>query len=281
MKTNPLNSVQKTMSWVLLAALPALGCLLSWQGPRLAAHLLITLISALSFEAVMLRLRHKPVKPYLLDGSAIITAMLIVIGIPSAAPLWIGIVGAFFAIVIAKHLYGGLGHNLFNPAMVGYAILLISFPALMNQWSLSFDGISQATPLDLHQSGLGSGLVNWTLAAPIGYINIAWLIGGLLLVYLRIVDWRISLSFLASVWIFSFFEISALFLGATFVGAFFIASDPVTAPAHPTGRLVYGALAGALMILIRDHASYPDGLAFAILLSNAATPLIDYRMKSA
>jgi electron transport complex protein RnfD len=248
-----------------------------WQGPRFAVQLIITITCALLFEAIILRIRHKPIKPFITDGTAIITAILMTIGIPASAPLWVGIVGIFFAIVIAKQLYGGLGHNLFNPAMVGYAIILISFPQYMTDWHLMYDGISQATPLDLHQSGLGSPSLASPWLTPLLYTNIAWMAGGLVLVMAKVVDWRIPLSFLAAVIIVG--SNTDLLLGATMVGAFFIASDPVTAPAHPLGRLIYGAVAGALMIIIRNYASYPDGLAFAILLSNALTPLIDYRMK--
>lgn len=267
------------MLWVLIAALPALGCLFAWQGPRFALQLAVTSLCAIFFEAIILYLRKKPIQPFISDGTALITAMLMTIGIPSSAPLWVGIVGIFFAIVIAKQLYGGLGHNLFNPAMVGYAILLISFPQYMTDWKLAFDGVSQATPLDLRQSGLGTSLFAWQQITPIIYTNIAWMLGGIILVATKVVDWRIPLSFLTAALITSLFNIPDLFLGAVMVGAFFIASDPVTAPAHPDGRLIYGALAGAVTILIRNYASYPDGLAFAILLSNAATPLIDYRMK--
>lgn len=280
MNIQPSQSVRATMLWVLIAALPALGCLLVWQGPRFALQLGMTSVCALIFEATLLTLRKKSIMPFLTDGTAIVTAMLMTIGIPSSAPLWLGIVGIFFAIVIAKHLYGGLGHNIFNPAMVGYAVLLISFPQYMTDWTVLFDGISQATPLDLRQSELGSGQFAWQQYTPIAYTNFAWLLGGLTLILAKVVDWRISLSFLAAAFIASFFHISDLFLGATMVGAFFIASDPVTAPAHPYGRMIYGALAGALMMIMRNYASYPDGLAFAILLSNAATPLIDDRMKS-
>lgn len=280
MNIHPSQSVRATMLWVLMAALPALGCLLAWQGMRFALHLAITSSFAILFEAIILHLRRKPIQPFICDGTALITAMLMTIGIPSTAPLWLGIIGIFFAIVVAKQLYGGLGHNLFNPAMVGYAILLISFPQYMTDWTVHFDGISQATPLDLRQSGLGTGLFMWAHYTPIMYTNIAWLLGGLILTLAKVVDWRIPVAFLSAVWITTGFNAPDLLLGATMVGAFFIASDPVTAPAHPYGRLIYGALAGALMILIRNYASYPDGLAFAILLSNAATPLIDHRMKS-
>lgn len=289
MNTHPTQSVRTTMLWVMVAALPALGFIMAWQGPRFALQLATTSCFALLFEALILKVRHKPLAPFLSDGTALITAMLMTIGIPASAPLWIGIVGIFFAIVIAKQLYGGLGHNLFNPAMVGYAILLISFPQYMTVWQLSFDGLTQATPLDLHHSGLWGTTLSWQSAREIIHINIAWMLGGLFLMVKKIVDWRISISFLCGAVLISLIAymqghtlgVSAnLLLGATMVGAFFIASDPVTAPAHPHARLIYGALAGALMMIIRHYAAYPDGLAFAILLSNALTPLLDYRMKT-
>lgn len=275
------------MFWVIMMSLPALACLLAWQGPRFAVQLGITMGAALVFEALVLALRQKPLRPYLTDGSALITSILMCIAIPAQAPYWVSIIGIGFAIIIAKQLYGGLGHNLFNPAMFGYAVVLIAFPKYMTLWP-AFDAISQATPLDLMQSHLWPAKASWQDYRFIRYINIAWLAGGLILTASRIVDWRIPLSFLCSVLIISLIitaqghglGVSADFmLGATFVGAFFIASDPVTAPASPRGRLIYGALAGVLMMIIRHMASYPDGLAFAILISNATVPLIDHLLR--
>jgi electron transport complex protein RnfD len=242
------------------------------------------------------------------------------------------VIGTLFAVVIAKQLYGGLGQNPFNPAMVGYVVLLISFPVQMTSWlppdtlqaikpglmdSLSMvfsghtlagetmqqlqmgvDGISQATPLDTFKTGLRAGhSAEHLLAQPIysgvlaglgwQWVNVGYLVGGLFLLWKSAIRWHIpaamllSLAFCATLgWFFSPESLNSplihLFSGATMLGAFFIATDPVTASTTNRGRLIYGALIGLLVWLIRSFGGYPDGVAFAVLLANICVPLIDY-----
>ena len=241
------------------------------------------------------------------------------------------VIGTFFAIVIAKQLYGGLGQNPFNPAMVGYVVLLISFPVQMTSWlppdelratalslhdtllaifsghtsqgatlhelQMGVDGISQATPLDGFKTGLRSGSVEQVLQQPLfggalagigwQWVNLGFLAGGLFMLARRLIHWQIPFSMLAAIafcsglawWIDPAHQASPLihlFSGASMLGAFFIATDPVSASTTPKGRLIYGALIGVLVWLIRVYGGYPDGVAFAVLLANITVPLIDH-----
>lgn len=272
------------MRLVYLSALPALVLFTLWQGYYFLIHLAVASAAGFIFEAGVLALRKKPILPTLKDGSVLLTAMLLCVCIPASAPWWLSIVGMFFAIVIAKQLFGGLGHNIFNPAMVGYAVLLVSFPQYLTQWQF-VDAISRATPLDLQQTGDFVRGMSWQPYQLIISINLAWLLGGLFLIYNKLIDWRIPVSFLLAAsftaLVCSLFTSDTLPLlwqlafGATMVGAFYIATDPVTASTTHMGRWIYGALIGVLMITIRQFSAYPDGLAFAVLLANLCVPLID------
>ncbi len=239
-----------------------------------------------------------------------------------------------FAIVIAKHLYGGIGQNLFNPAMVAYVVLLISFPVQMTSWSApvslmsehvtfadalsliftgydfdglslqqvraGVDGVTMATPLDAFKTGIHTGATpSEVLSQPmfgglagIGWqwVNLAYLVGGLVMIKKRIIQWYIPVGFLGSLALFSTVfsllmpgetasPIFHLLSGATMLGAFFIATDPVSASTTVKGRLIFGALIGALVFIIRSWGGFPDGVAFAVLLANMCVPLIDYYTK--
>ncbi|SFV67875.1 Electron transport complex protein RnfD [hydrothermal vent metagenome] len=248
----------------------------------------LAIFSALFFEFIILKIRKKPYPiKTIFDGSAIITALLLALAIPSIAPWWIIIIGSFFAIVFGKQLYGGLGHNPFNPAMLAYAFLLISFPVQMTQWQSdvfmpfidsfniiylkdSIDTISSATQLESLKTHYGSSF----------FINLSFLIGGIYLFLRKVIYWHIPVAFLSSLilfaWIFNLNISFHLFTGATMLGAFFIATDYVSAATTPKGRIIYGFLIGFIIVIIRKFGNYPDGVAFAILLANICVPLIDY-----
>jgi len=321
---NPGSGVSGIMLRVLAALLPALAAYVYFFGPAILINLTLASVTALAAEAAMLRLRGYPLRYFLSDGSALLTAWLLALSIPPLAPWWLIVVGTLFAIVIAKHLYGGLGNNLFNPAMVGFAVLMISFPAHMTHWltplplahdglslaqQLSFifgeslpsgiklDAVTMATPLDTlkTQLSLGRTVSEIRDAIPIfgvlsgqGTQTIAalYLMGGLFLLQQRIITWHIPVAFL------SVFALTAalfqgvdanryaaplfhLFSGGALLGAFFIATDYVTAPTTPRGKLIFGACVGLLAYVIRVFGGYPDGVAFAVLIMNAAVPLID------
>ncbi|GAK86606.1 electron transport complex protein RnfD [Vibrio ponticus] len=268
------------------------------------------------------------------DNSALVTAWLLAIAIPPLSPWWVITIGLVFAIVIAKHLYGGIGQNPFNPAMVAYVVLLISFPVQMTSWispqelqatpismvdafSLIFtgfnveglslqqirtgiDGITMATPLDSFKTAIVAGQTaseamsqpQFGAFAGLGWqwVNLAYLIGGIALIKLRVISWQIPVSFLAGLFVMSglFMLLTPdqtaspmvhLFSGATMLGAFFIATDPVSASTTVKGRLIFGAFIGAMVFIIRSWGGFPDGVAFAVLLANMCVPLIDYYTK--
>jgi electron transport complex protein RnfD len=330
--THNRRSTGNIMLLVGLAAVPGFAAQWYFFGYGSLIQVLLATLTAWITEAAVLRLRKAPIASNLADNSALLTAILIGISLPPLAPWWLVVVGTVFAIVIAKQLYGGLGQNPFNPAMVGYVVLLISFPVQMTSWmppdtlqaikptlldSLSMvftghtlggdtmqqlqmgaDGVSQATPLDTFKTGLRAGhSADQLLAQPIysgmlaglgwQWINLGYLVGGLFLLWKNAIRWHIpvamllSLAFCATLgWIFSPETLTSptlhLFSGATMLGAFFIATDPVTASTTNRGRLIYGALIGLLVWLIRSFGGYPDGVAFAVLLANICVPLIDY-----
>lgn len=321
----PKPAVPVIMRRVLYALAPAAACHTWFFGYGLLINFAIAAIAAILAEAAVLRLRGRPTRGALRDGSAVLTAGLLVFAIPPLTPWWIPATGAVCAIVIGKQLYGGLGKNLFNPAMVGYTILLLSFPAEMTQWvpprmgdidyshlgllshfvysltgtlpaELTLDALTRATPLDLVKEGLRTGQTFSQVRAnslfgDFGGRGWEWvgnflLLGGLYLIYAGIIRWHIPVALLLglivpsiALYLFDPNQFASpgfhLFSGATLLGAFFIATDPVSAAATVRGRLIYGAAIGLMTLAIRTWGGYPDGIAFAILLMNGAVPLID------
>jgi len=312
------NSVQAIMQQVLFALIPAILTLFYFVGYSVLMQISLAIITALIAESLCLYLRKKPILSTLADFSAVLTAVLIAIAIPSIAPWWVVVNGTLFAILIAKQVYGGLGYNPFNPAMAGYVFLLISFPLPMTLWQdasifLSFsdainvlfkavaiDGLSSATVLDYTKMQLRSGESISTIQASsifgfIGdnnkeFVSLAYLIGGLFLYLKRTIRWHIPFAVLMGVFIPASIAYAIdpniysspwfhLVTGATVCAAFFIATDPVSAAASIKGRLIYGFLIGFLIFCIRTWGGYPDAVAFAILLANIAAPSIDFYLR--
>lgn len=317
------SSVSQIMLRVLLALIPGIALYVWYFGPAILVSIALASVTALATEAVMLKLRQRPLRPFLSDNSALLTAWLLALSIPSLAPWWLVVVGTAFAIAISKHLYGGLGNNPFNPAMIGYAVLIISFPVHMTHWitphgmggielsfgeqldyifngvlpdGLKLDAVTMATPLDTLKTQLHLGLsANDIRDMPIyGYlagkgsemVAIGFAIGGLYLLFIRIISWHLPFAFLASLFatagIFHLADpahyVAPLFhwfSGAAMLGAFFILTDPVTSPTTARGKLIFAAGAGLLTYLIRVFGGFPDGMAFATLLMNICVPLID------
>ncbi len=320
------------MRLVIMATIPGIFAQWYFFGWGNLIHIGIAITCALITEFIVLSLRNKPLNKYLLDGSAILTAILLGISIPALAPWWITVIGSIFAILVVKQLYGGLGHNAFNPAMAAYVLLLVSFPVQMTNWQpplsllpidLDFnnalstiftgftlegysveqlrthiDGFTMATPLDTLKTNLTLGLtldeIHRAMPMVFGenfalgweWVNAGFLLGGVFLLIKRAIHWSIPVSFLGSMLIFSFIAYSfnpdlnppTMFhwlAGGTMLGAFFILTDPVTCATSVKGRLIFGALAGFLVILIRNIGGYPDAIAFSVLLCNMAAPLID------
>ncbi len=310
---------------VMAALIPAIICYTWFFGWGLIINTFIAVLTAVASEALMLKLRQRPLRPFLGDGSAVLTGMLLAFCIPPLAPWWITVLGVAFALIVGKHLYGGLGYNPFNPAMVGYVMLLISFPLEMTSWmppyileqleigfidtlrmiflnhfpyGLTIDALSSATPLDAMKTDLG---LNKTVSeimesnALFGdFAGTGWewvgnwlLLGGVYLIYKRIISWHIPLAIIGTLFVIgSFFflmdpdtypsPLFHIFGGATILAAFFIATDPVSASTTPKGRIVYGIGIGIIIYVIRAWGGYPDAVAFAVLLMNMAAPTIDY-----
>jgi electron transport complex protein RnfD len=279
------NSVSKIMQQLLYALIPAIVVYVYFFGWNIVVNLFIASFTALTAETLMLLLRKRPLRPFLTDYSAIVTAFLLALALPPFVPWWITVLGTSFAIIVAKHLYGGLGYNLFNPAMAAYAMLLISFPLHLSDWSIILDTLSGATPLDAMKNQL-----KMTDSQAWQWISGAFLLGGIWLLYKRVITWHIPVAMLVSLIVISgiFFLINPdlypspvfhIISGATMMGAFFIATDPVTAATSNKARLIYAAGIGILIYVIRTWGAYPDAVAFAVLLMNMAAPTIDYYVK--
>ncbi|OBT13074.1 electron transport complex subunit RsxD [Vibrio sp. UCD-FRSSP16_10] len=329
--TQKRRSLPTMMLLVAICAIPGILAQTYFFGLGTIIQVAFAILVAWSLESIIMLLRGRSPFGALRDNSILVTALLFAIAIPPLSPWWITVIGLFFAVVVAKHLYGGVGQNLFNPAMVAYVVLLISFPVQMTSWltpaqisstpigatdalSLIFsgfnldgmslqqirtgvDGITMATPLDTVKTGLGNGqtlteISNSPLFSGIAgfgweWINIMFLIGGLVMIKLRVIQWYIPAGVIAGLTVTSLFlfivapgslgsPLFQLFSGATMLGAFFIATDPVSAATTVKGRLIFGALIGSLVVIIRTFGGFPDGVAFAVIIANMCVPLIDY-----
>lgn len=318
------------MRTVALATIPGVAAQVYFFGYAVLIQIALAIVTAWASEAAMLRLREKPVVLRLKDHSALVTGLLLAVAIPASAPWWIVVLGTAFAIIVVKQLYGGLGHNLFNPAMAAYVLLLVSYPQQMTSWlpptqlqyhavsgadpvcliftgyscqgfSISqikadVDGRTMATALDTLRTDLNAGkTVTESMQQPVfdsysgvgwSWINLGFLLGGLFLLQRRVIQWRIPVALLGALALTSFIAwladsdrfaspIFHLFSGGTMLAAFFIATDPVSASTTAKGRLIYGALIGVLVFVIRSFGGYPDGWAFAVMLANLSVPLID------
>ena len=317
-------SVSRTMVSVMICLSPATAFGLLQFGLPALFLFGVTVLSALAFELLCLALAGKPLLRFATDGSALLTGWLVAMTLPPWAPWWVGVAGAGIAIVIGKHAFGGLGQNLFNPAMVARAMLLVALPVEMTSWvapmgpqaspaladalAITFgsggavDAIASASPLGHMQSQRDAGLPMARIVAEgpdilqlfygfrpgsLGETSAALLLaGGVCLVLLRIITLAVPVAVLGSVallsgaaWLIDPAQFPPpqhhLVSGSLMLCAFFIATDYVTSPLTGPGKLIYGAGIGALIFVIRSFGSFPEGVAFAVLLMNACTPLID------
>ena len=306
---------QRVMLQVLLATVPAVLVLTWLFGIGTLVNLLWASLVALGCEAAILAMRKRPITFYLKDGSALVTAVLLALALPPYAPWWLTLIAVGFAIIFGKQLYGGLGQNPFNPAMLGYVVVLISFPLPMTTWPAPHsvgmlagiehiwglaslpDGWSQATALDslkLNKSLTVDEL--WAQNPAFGrfggqgveWVNLAFLLGGLYLLKQKLISWHAPVGMLAALAVMSLLfwngsgsdsngsPLFHLLTGATMLGAFFIVTDPVSGATSQLGRIIFGAGVGVLVYIIRTWGGYPDGMAFAVLLMNLTAPTIDY-----
>lgn len=313
------TSVSQVMTQVCIALVPGIAAYAWLVGPAILVQLVIATLAALLAETAMLRIQKKPLTIFLSDGSAVVTAWLIALTFPPLAPWWLVAIGTLFAIVVAKHLYGGLGQNPFNPAMVAFAVCIVSFPALMSQWpsvglqlplldqinvilglAPRVDALSSATPLDAMKTALKLGegtqdvpalLANQDIYGNFAgrgweWVAIGYLLGGLWMWQRKLITWHVPVSFIGAMvllsgglWLFNPAQFASplfhLLSGGAMIGAFFIATDPVSGSTTPRGKLIFGAGAGLLAYIIRVFGGYPDGVAFAVLLMNLCVPVID------
>ncbi len=304
------SSTTRIMYLVILTLLPACAFAGYQFGRNSLALILVCCLTSVISECLCLLAMNKK-SSACFDGSAILTGLLLALSLPPSFPLSLAVLGSMFAIILGKQIYGGLGQNLFNPAMLARVMLLICFPVEMTQWAtptpidlsnnlvtvpqgwISFDGVTAATALSSERTlpvefmtqflGLHSGSLGETSAFLI-------LCGGGYLIWRRIVHWAIPLSFmfgLALPALVSYLINSDVYLspwvhltsGAAMLGAFYIATDLVTSPTSIRGQLLYGLGCGLLVWLIRTFGSYPEGVAFAVLIMNSASPLIDYYLR--
>lgn len=291
------DSIQKNMLYVVLALLPAYLVALYYFGVGALAVSVIAIASCIGFEAFIQRFVLKT-KVSISDGSAALTGLLLAMNLPSNLPWWMVIIGSMAAIGLGKMCYGGLGNNLFNPALVGRVFLLISFPAAMTVWpvpepfSMAYmDAQTAATPLSFMKfDQMLPPILNTLIGNEGGSMGevsaIALLLGGLFLIWKKVITWHIPVSILATVAVFTGImhmvdpiayenPLWHLCSGGLLLGAIFMATDYVTSPMTTRGQLLYGVGIGLITVVIRLWGSYPEGVSFAILLMNAATPLID------
>ena len=312
----PMTTTQ-VMQTVLLATLPGVAALTWFFGPGTLVNIAFGGALALACEYLALRLRNREPTLYLKDYSVLVTSTLLCIALPPYAPWWLVMTGILAAVILGKHVFGGLGYNPFNPAMVGYVVLLISFPLQMSSWQAprglgdmpglsealaalflpaTYDGITMATPLDLLRQNKGLLMEDLYQQSPqfgqwagVGWewVNMAFLAGGLWLIYRGIFTWHAPLAMLVTLGLCAAIGFDSgssesggspllhWLSGATMFGAFFIITDPVSGATSNRGRLLFGALVGILLYLIRVHGNYPDAVAFAVLILNFAAPFID------
>ncbi|MFB0975183.1 MAG: RnfABCDGE type electron transport complex subunit D [Tolumonas sp.] len=296
-------SIKKVMFKVNIALAPALLLGILQFGMPALFLVVATIISALVCEVIAMKLNPQT-QGEINDGAAILTALILAMSLPPHAPLWLGALGAAFAIFFGKQVYGGLGQNLFNPAMLARVVLLISFPVEMTKWispsafydgvwyKMGVDGVSGATTLGLSKEGTESSF-HWlahvlgTSTGSLGETSaILMLAGGLWLIQQQVFTWHVPVATLAgcllpgtAMWLADPAAVpeplAQLTSGGLLMCAFFIATDPVTTPTSNRGKLIFGAGTGFRIVVIRPCGNVPEGVAFSILIMNAFTPLID------
>ncbi|MBQ8468124.1 MAG: RnfABCDGE type electron transport complex subunit D [Prevotella sp.] len=306
------DTVERNMYGVIIALLPALLVSFYFFGLGSVVVLATSVAACVLLEWAINKFMLKNPRNTVLDGSAVLTGLLLGFNLPSNLPIWIIIIGAIFAIGFAKMPFGGLGNNLFNPALVGRAALLVAFPAQMTTWpkvgqlGSYLDAETGATPLAIMKQAIKSGdasvldqLPDATMlflgnhpdgAGAMGEIcALALLLGLAYMLWKKIITWHIPVSIICTVFVFAGLlhlvnpiyadPFSVIFSGGLMLGAIFMATDYVTSPMTPKGQLIYGVAIGFLTVVIRNWGAYPEGMSFAILIMNAFTPLINNYVK--
>jgi electron transport complex protein RnfD len=297
------DTVFSKMGTVIIALLPAYFVGLYFFGLGALIVTAVSMLSCVAFEFIFQRLLLNQ-KSTLSDGSALLTGLLLGMNLPSNIPVWMVVVGALVAIGVAKMSFGGLGQNIFNPALVGRVFMLISFPAQMTVWPAPIplnmhylDAETAATALSISKEFSVHAVNNWDLfignaGGSIGEVSaLALLFGFAILLVRKVIKWHIPVSIIATVFVLSGlfhilnpenFPTTPVFhilSGGLMLGAIFMATDYSTSPMTPVGMLIYGVCIGTITLLIRNYGIYPEGISFAILIMNGATPLINKYVK--
>jgi electron transport complex protein RnfD len=303
------DSTQKIMYRVVYAMIPALLWSVFVFGLDALRVTLIAVVACLAFEYVIQKYLMK-IKPMITDGSALVTGILLAFNVPANIPWWIIVIGALASIGIGKLSFGGLGSNIFNPALVGRVFLLISFPVQMTSWPVNnrsgIDAVTSATPLGIIKEGITNGtpiseiskslpstveMLFGEIGGSLGEISALLLIlGGLYMLFTKVITWHIPVSIIVTVGFVAgiFWLVNPevyinptyhLLTGGLMLGAIFMATDMVSSPMNPKGQMIYGVGIGLITISIRLFGAYPEGISFAILIMNAFTPLINTYVK--
>lgn len=295
------TNTQKIMFAVNLALLPAIIASAYIFGLKSLIIILISVITCVAAEIVSQLLFKRKIT--VLDGSAIVTGILLAFNLPVSISWWMVVIGGVVSIFLVKQLFGGLGFNIFNPALASRAVLLASFPAHMTNWTkpvLSFnffnavtnaspaaaDAVTTATPLAIVKLKLVQVLPSYTdlflgnIPGSLGETcKLALLIGGLFLIIMKIIDWRIPTIYIGTVFVLSFLfgrnPIYEILAGGLILGAFFMATDMVTAPTTKTGKIIFALGCGIITALIRNFGGFPEGVCYSIIFMNMLVPLID------
>ncbi len=306
------DTVERNMYGVIIALLPALLVSFYFFGLGSVVVTATSVAACVLLEWAISKYVLKQERSTVMDGSAALTGLLLAFNLPSNLPVWIIIIGAVFAIGVAKMPFGGLGNNIFNPALVGRAALLVAFPAQMTTWpkvgqlTSYLDAETGATPLAIMKEAIKSGDASVLDRLPdslslflgnhpdgagaMGEIcALALLLGLAFMLWRKIITWHIPVSIIATVFVFAGLlhlaspayadPVSVVLSGGLMLGAIFMATDYVTSPMTPRGQLIYGVCIGLLTVIIRNWGAYPEGMSFAILIMNAFTPLINNYVK--
>jgi len=289
---------------VIIALIPALIGSIFIFGARVLLVVVVSVVSSVAAEVVGNLIFKK--KPSLNDLSASVTGLLLAMTLPPSSPWWMVVVGAFSGILIGKAIFGGIGSNPFNPALVGRAVLMVSWPTQMTTWIVprmmsgitpsvtQLNAVTSATPLDIVKfQGYGELIAQFgsklnlykalflgTVGGSLGETSaLLLLIGGVYLIVRKVIDWKVPVVYILSVFVFSPLfgrdPVFSILAGGLFLGAFFMATDYSTSPITPRGKVFFAIFLGFLTVLIRQYGSYPEGVMFSILLGNAIVPYFD------
>ena len=298
------ETIPKIMWNVVAALVPAAAFGVYYFGVNALVNIIVAIVSAVVFEFLWEKLMHKRVT--IKDGSTVITGLLLAMCCPPSLPWWMSIIGSFLAIVVCKQAMGGLGYNIFNPAHVGRAGLMVSWPIAMTTWTqlngTVIDGVAGATPLNVFKHGGVDALFNLFGTNDWGSIyqslffgfrngslgetsTVLLILGGLWLIYKGYINWQVPVIMIATVGVLmgAFYGVNVaifeMMAGGLIIGAFFMATDMVTAPITLKGQMIFALGCGLITVLIRTLGGYPEGVCYSILLMNTLTPLIDRLVK--